>query len=132
VLSAEVVEDYIRFARSYEEAQSSVDKDPTISPTTTASTFSLGLGGGAASSATSYTPDARAVSTVEAQSYYAGLHSEPTLLYRTGKEWSPPRGPEAQRRLKELREVFNHPITKVWNHDLGWRVVKVMDAHTVS
>ncbi|KAJ7691634.1 hypothetical protein B0H17DRAFT_1179591 [Mycena rosella] len=118
MLSAEVVEHCILFARSYEE-------NPT------ASTFSLGLGGDAASSATSYTPDARAVSKAEAQSYYAGLHSEPTLLYRTGKEWSPPSGPEAQRRLKELREVFNHPITKLWNHDLGWRVVKVMDAHTV-
>ncbi|KAK0213851.1 hypothetical protein IW262DRAFT_1411917 [Armillaria fumosa] len=118
MVSAEFVEDCIRFAKSYEEAQSSVDEDSTIS-------------GDAASSATSYTPDAHAVSKAEAQSYYTGLHSEPTLLYRTGKEWSPPRGPEAQRRLKELREVFNHPITKVWNHDLGWRVVKVMDAHTV-
>ena len=85
------------------------------------------------SSVTSYTPDPRAVSEAEAQSYYAGLHSEPRLLYRTGKEkWSPPSGPEAQPRLKELREVFNHPITKSWNHDLGWRVVEVMDAHTVS
>ncbi|KAK0207441.1 hypothetical protein IW262DRAFT_1450873 [Armillaria fumosa] len=117
MVSAEFVEDCIRFAKSYEEAQSSVEEDSIISPTTTA--------------ATSYTPDAHAVSKVEARSYYAGLHSEPTLLYRTGKPWSPPRGPEAQRRLKELREVFNHPITKVWNHDLGWRVVKVMDAHTV-
>lgn len=55
------------------------------------------------------------------------------MLYRTGKErWSPPRGPEAHRRLKELREVFTHPIVKVWNHDLGWKVVEVMDAHTVS
>ncbi|KAH8997162.1 hypothetical protein EDB86DRAFT_3153777, partial [Lactarius hatsudake] len=43
-------------------------------------------------------------------------------LYRTGKEWSPPSGPEARLQLKELREVFHHPITKVWNHDLGWRV----------
>jgi hypothetical protein len=69
----------------------------------------------------------------EGRSYYAGLHSEPTLLYRTGKEqWFPPSGPEAQRRLKELGEVFTHPITKVWNHDLGWKVVEVMDAHTVS
>ena len=50
-----------------------------------------------------------------------------------GKEqWFPPRGPEAQRRLKELREVFTHPIAKVWNHDLGWKVVGVMDAHMVS
>jgi hypothetical protein len=134
VLSAEELEDYIRFARSYEEAQSSVDEDVTISPTITASTFSsLGFGGDALSSATFYTPDPHAVSMAEAQSYYAGLHSEPTLLYRTGKEqWSPPRGPEAQRRLKELCEVFTHPITKVWNHDLGWKVVEVMDAHTVS
>jgi hypothetical protein len=84
-------------------------------------------------SATSYTPDPHSVSKAEAQSYYAGLHSEPMLLYRTGKEqWSPPRGPEAQRRLKELCEVFTHPITKVRNHDLGWKVVKAMDAHTVS
>ncbi len=134
MLSTEVVEDCIRFAKSYEEAQSFFDKDYTISPTTTTSTFSfLGLGGNAVSSATSYTPDACAVSKVEAQSYYAGLHSEPTLLYRTGKEkWSSPGGPEAQRRLKELHEVFNHPITKVWNHDLGWRVVEVMDTHKVS
>jgi hypothetical protein len=98
------------------------------------STFSsLSFGGDAASNATSYTPDPHAVSMAEAESYYAGLHSEPTLVYRTGKEqWSPPMGPEAQRRLKELREVFTHPITKVWNHDLGWKVVEVMDAHTVS
>ena len=133
MLSTEDIENYIRFARSYEEAQSSVDEDATLSPTITASTLSLGFGRDAASSATSYTPDPHAVSMAEAQSYYAGLHSEPTLLYRTGKEqWSPPRGPEAQRRLKELCEVFTHPVAKVWNHDLGWKVVEVMDAHAVS
>jgi len=65
--------------------------------------------------------------------YYAGILSEPTSLYHTGKEqWSPPRRPEAQRRWKELREVFTHPITKVWNHALGWRVLEVLDAHAVS
>jgi hypothetical protein len=112
------------------EAQSSVDKDAAISPTITVSTSSFG--GDATSSATSYTPDLHAVSKAEAQSYYAGLHSEPTLLYRTGKEqWSPPRGPEAQRRLKELCEVFTHPIAEVWNHDLGWKVVKILDTHKV-
>ncbi|KAF8799280.1 hypothetical protein BYT27DRAFT_7221909 [Phlegmacium glaucopus] len=84
------------------------------------------------SHATSYTPDPHVVSKAEAQFYYAGLHSKPTLLYRTGKEqWSPPRGPEAQHRLKELCEVFTHPIVKVWNDDLGWKVVEVMDAHTI-
>ncbi|KIL60408.1 hypothetical protein M378DRAFT_14168 [Amanita muscaria Koide BX008] len=126
VLSDEDLESCIHFARSYEEAQSSVDKDATISPT-------FSFGSDAASSATSYTPDPHAVSEAEVQSYYAGLHSELTLLYRTGKEqWFPPRGPEAQRRLKELCEVFTHPIAKVWNHDLGWKVVEVMDAHTAN
>jgi hypothetical protein len=131
VLSAEDIEGFIRFARSYVEAQSSFDKDAT---TITASTFSsLGFGGDTASSATPYTSDPHSVSKPEALSYYAGLPSEPMLLYRTGKEqWSPPRGPEAQRRLKELCEVFTHPIAKVWNHDLGWKVVEVMDAHAVS
>jgi hypothetical protein len=79
------------------------------------------------------TSDPHAVSKTEAQSYYAGLPSEPVLLYRTGKDlWSPPRGPEAQRRLKELCEVFTHPIADVWNDDLGWKVVEVMDTHAVS
>ncbi|KAG7439566.1 uncharacterized protein BT62DRAFT_1055719, partial [Guyanagaster necrorhizus] len=34
-------------------------------------------------------------------------------LYHTGKEWSPPSGPEAQHHLKELCEVFDHPITPI-------------------
>ncbi len=93
----------------------------------------MGFAHDSASSATSFTSDRHAVSIAEAQSYYAGLHSEPTLLYRTGKEqWSPPKGPEAQRRLKELCEVFDHPITKIWNSDLAWKVVDIMDVHTVS
>lgn len=127
------MKDYIHFARNY-EAQSSVDEDPTISPITTVSTTfsSLGLGSNAASSATSYLPNAHAVSKVEAQSYYAGLHSEPMLLYCMGKEWFPPSRPEAQPHFKELHEVFNHLIMKVWNHNLGWMVVKVMEAHKVS
>ena len=133
MLSAEVAEDCGRFARGC-EAQSSVDKDATISSTVTASTLSsLGFGGDAALSAIPYAPDPYAVSEEEAQAYYAGLPSQPTLLYRTGKEqWSPPRGPEAYTRLKELREVFTHPISKVWNRDLGWKIVEVMDAHAVS
>jgi hypothetical protein len=91
VLSAEEFDGYIRFVRSYKEAQSSVDEDDATSPTIS----SLSFGGDPASSAT-YTHDPHAVSKAEAQSYYAGLPAEPTLLYRTGKEqWSLPRGPEA-------------------------------------
>lgn len=117
VLSPGVIEEYIRFAQRYQEAQCSTYYDATISLTTTASFSSLGLGGDVASSATSYSPDPHAVSKAEAQSYYAGLPSEPTLVYRTGKE---------------LREVFDHPIMKVWQHDLAWKVVSVMDDHKVS
>lgn len=90
-----------------------------------ASTFtSLGFGGDDACNATSYSPDPHTVSKAEAQSYSAGLPSEPALVYRTGKDqWSPPSGPEAQRHLKELREGFDHPITRVWHRDLAWKVV---------
>ena len=80
----------------------------------------FGFGDDAAAAASSHPHDPHAVSRAEAQSYYAGLPFEPTLLYLTRKEkWSPPRRPEAQRRLKELSEVFTHPIAKLWNHDLG-------------
>jgi hypothetical protein len=135
VLSAEFLDECIRFAQR--EAQSAFDDDNLLSSATTSATTSalssLGIGGDAASSATSYSPDPYAVSNAEALSYYAGLPSEPTLLYRMGKQqWSPPRGPEAQQRLKELCAVFNHPIAKFWNSDLAWRVVEVMDAHKVS
>jgi hypothetical protein len=92
----------------------------------------VSFGSEVVSSATSYTPDPYAVSKAEADSYYAGLPTEPTLIYRTGEDkWTPPIGPKAQQRRKELRPVFGHGINKVWNDDLGWKVVDVMDAHKV-
>ncbi|CAE7205656.1 unnamed protein product [Rhizoctonia solani] len=106
------------------------DLDYTVPPSTDPSTrSSLGLGGdpGAASRA----PDAHAVSKTEAAFYYAGLHSRPRLLYRTGKEKWLRTGPMGDSRLRDLREVFNHPLTKVWNDNLGWRVVKIMDERTI-
>ncbi|KAF9235843.1 hypothetical protein BU15DRAFT_89406 [Melanogaster broomeanus] len=132
MLSAQDIEEYIQFAKSYQEEKSSVDQGTTVSPFISSSTFSsLDFGSDAASSTISYTADPHAVSVAEAQSYYAGLHSQPTLLYRTGEQWFPPSGPEAPCRLKELCEVFTHPITKVWDHDLAWKVVDILDAHTV-
>ncbi|KAF8879528.1 hypothetical protein CPB84DRAFT_292048 [Gymnopilus junonius] len=133
MLSVEEIERYTQSARDYEETQRSIDENDTLFPTiTTTTNSSPGFACDVASSTTSITSDPHAISLAEAQSYYAGLHSEPILLYRTGKEqWSPPRGPEAQRRLKELREVFNHPIAKVWNDDVGWKVVAIMDTHTI-
>lgn len=78
------------------------------------------------------TIDPHAVSETEAQFYYGGLHSAPRLLYRTGKKWIQSCLLEPPDRSKELVPVFNHPITKVWNDDLGWEIVKIMDAHEGS
>ena len=130
MLSVELVEEFMRFARDHDSSNA---KNDAVSPTVTSSTFSsLGFGRDAASSPTSYTADPHAVSMEEALSYYAGLPSQPALIYRTGKEqWSAPKGPEAYRRLKELLQVFAHPIARVWNEELGWKVVSIMDAHQV-
>jgi len=65
-------------------------------------------------------------------SFYAGLASEPALIYGTDVEkWGAPSGPEAQRRLRKLYPVFGHVINKVWNDDLGGRVVDVLDTPEV-
>ncbi|KAI9430556.1 hypothetical protein H4582DRAFT_2121903 [Lactarius indigo] len=101
------------------------DSEVVISPTTTAtSAFSLSFGSNDQSSATSFTPDPHAVSRTEALAYYSGLASEPRLVYRTG-------APVAQRRRKELREVYNHPLVALWNDGLAWKVVDIMDAHGI-
>jgi hypothetical protein len=94
---------------------------------------SLGFRRDAPSSPTSHIDDPHAVSFAEAQGFYAGLPSDPVLIYRSEKEeWSPPSVPEAYRRKKQLRPVFNHPIVNVWNNDLGWKVVAVLDARAAS
>lgn len=127
MISAEFIEECIRFARDQQETRSSA-YNATISLPSTESGFS-----DHGSSATSYVPDPHAVSKAEAEFYYAGLPSAPTLIYRTGKEqWIPPIGFEAHRRLKELRPVFGHLINKVWNDNLSWKVVDVLETHKVS
>jgi hypothetical protein len=74
-------------AKDYEEAQVTA-VGTAISLTGTESAISdFGFRGGVASSATSYHPDGPyAVSKAEADSFYAGLASEPTLIYRTDVE----------------------------------------------
>lgn len=89
--------------------------------------ISLGFVGNDRSSATSFTPDPHAVSQAEAEAHYTGLASEPRLVNRTGAPWSPPSGPEAQRRRKELREVYNNPLVDLWNDGLAWKVVDVYE-----
>ena len=45
---------------------------------------------------------------------FYGLPTNPICIYRTGDEWSVPKGPEAYRIPREARPVFNHPLQDVW------------------
>jgi len=122
----ELIQKCIRYAKTRrpQQARDSDDDEDAF--------FSLGLVSNDQSNPSSFTPDPHAVSQAEAQAYYSGLASEPKLVYRTGAPWSPPHGPEAQRRRKELRGVFNHPLAALWNDGLAWEVVDIMDAKRVS
>jgi hypothetical protein len=61
-------------------------------------------------------------SEMEAKFYYAGLPSGPALVARTGTPWKAPTGPEAYRRIRELRAVGNHALTEVWEGNLDLKI----------
>ena len=63
----------------------------------------------------------------EARCYYAGLPSNPILIYQTGAPWQKPTGPEAYLVRKEMRPVFNHPIAAAWD-ELGPQVRDYLDS----
>ncbi|KAI6097141.1 hypothetical protein EV401DRAFT_2247385 [Pisolithus croceorrhizus] len=72
------------------------------------------------------------VSKAEAKFYYAGLPSNPVLVYRTSTTpWKRPTGPEAYRELKEVKPVFSHKIVTVWA-DLGPKVCTCLDSLRVT
>ena len=116
MIDDKLIDKCIRYSETLQQTRDSDDdEEVVISPTTTATSAfsSLGFGSNDQSSATTLTPDPHAVSQTEAQAYYSSLASEPRLVYRTGVLWSPPCGPKAQRRRKELCEVYNHPLVAV-------------------
>jgi hypothetical protein len=70
---------------------------------------------------------------MEKKFYYAGLSSSPILVARTSTTpWKAPTGPEAYHRLKEIRDVGKHELTKVWNDDLGPKVDGLLDEMKVK
>lgn len=82
--------------------------------------------------ATSPTSPPYLVSKLEAQFYYAGLPSNPLLIYRTGTTpWKRPTGLEAYRELKEIKPVFSHGIVAVWG-DLGPKICTCLDSMRVK
>ncbi|TFY55345.1 hypothetical protein EVG20_g9354 [Dentipellis fragilis] len=119
-ISELLLESSTRFAKQYYDAQFITYNTNNLLPTST---------GNASSD-----PHGRhAVSKAEADSFYTGLPSKPTLIYRTGadKKRVPPIGPEVQSKTKEPRPVLSHAISKVWNDDLAWKVVEILDAHQI-
>ena len=55
--------------------------------------------------------------------YYKGLPSQPPLIATTKPDpFKFPTGPEAYSVLKELRELGDHPLARVWDHGLADRL----------
>jgi hypothetical protein len=72
-------------------------------------------------------------SEMEAKFYYAGLPSGPVLVARTGTTpWEAPTGPEAYRKIRELRAVGDHALTKVWEDNLALKVHALLDEMEVK
>jgi len=70
---------------------------------------------------------------MEAKFYYSGLPSAPVLVARTGSTpWEAPTGPEAYRKLKELRVVGNHAINEVWEDNLALKLRALLDSMKVK
>ena len=65
--------------------------------------------------------------------YYAGLPSGPKLVARTGTTpWKAPDGPEAYRKIKELRPVGNHALKGVWEDNLAIKLHVLLDSMKVK
>lgn len=129
MISQDFVTACILFAR--EHAQGSCTS-PT-SPTDTR--FSeLSLQSDYASSVSTNSPP-YAVSKYEAMFYYSGISpTPPKLVYRTGSSkapWVKPTGPEAQRKLKQVRGVYGHKLNGIWS-DVGPRVRNLLKLQGVA
>lgn len=73
------------------------------------------------------------LSEKEAIFYYSGLPSGPTLVARTGIiPWKEPRGPEAYRKLRDLRTVGNHAIKEVWEDNLAFKIHALLDSMEIK
>lgn len=62
---------------------------------------------------------------------FYGLPSNPVCIYRTGDEWHVPKGPQAQRLLREARPICKHPIQDVWP-TLGKEIYEFLDSLEVK
>ncbi|KAK0218127.1 hypothetical protein IW262DRAFT_1483789 [Armillaria fumosa] len=69
----------------------------------------------------------------EANFYYSGLPSGPLLVARTVTiPWKAPTGPEAYRRIRDLRPVGNHALKEVWEGNLALKLHALLDSMKVK
>lgn len=75
-------------------------------------------------------PSPHTPSAYESKFYYAGISpTPPKLIYRSSslsRPFNAPTGPEAYRKLRELRPVSDHPIVEIWG-EVGRSVVGVLE-----
>ena len=62
---------------------------------------------------------------------FYGLPSNPCCIFKTGKAWPVPTGPEAQRILREARPVCDHPIQNRWL-EIGQFIYEHLDSRDVK
>ncbi|TFY50570.1 hypothetical protein EVG20_g11445 [Dentipellis fragilis] len=117
----DLLQSCIRFAHDLQEARYAADDNTTSQNLTNAES--------ASPDSDPVSADPHAVSKEEASRFYADLASRPTLIYRSDVERKWESRSDWQR--KELRPVFGHSINKVWNDDLSWKVVGIMDFHKI-
>jgi hypothetical protein len=73
------------------------------------------------------------LSAMEANFYYLGLRSSPTLVARSSSTlWEVPSGPEENWKLKELGIPGNHPIRHVWGERLAPQVSDLLKSMKVQ
>ncbi|KAK0218117.1 hypothetical protein IW262DRAFT_1117502 [Armillaria fumosa] len=69
----------------------------------------------------------------ETKFYYSGLPSGPLLVARTvTTPWKAPTGPEAYRRIRDLRPVGNHALKEVWEGNLALKLHALLDSMKVK
>ncbi|KAG8692458.1 hypothetical protein FRC08_009765 [Ceratobasidium sp. 394] len=62
---------------------------------------------------------------------FYGLPSSPPCVFKTGEAWFIRTGPEAQRILREVRPIYDHPIRDSWL-DIGKRIYEDLDSRDVK
>jgi hypothetical protein len=62
---------------------------------------------------------------------FFGMPSGAPCIYKSGPPWPEPKGPQAQRYIREVRPVYGHPIAGSWLK-IGTDIYKYLDSFSVK